>query len=107
MLNKSVFVLAAIVTIGASVTAAAAVSVAATPISKTVAAMPIGTPVSKAPGTKVVVHIPATLNWSCTSTSDGGLQCTDPRTGKTYACLMDPSNGLECEVGSDYIPGSY
>jgi len=98
MLRKSVFVLTAIVTIAASVTAAAAVSVAATPISKTVAATPIGTPVSGAPGTKIVVHIPWSLNWTCVPTQGGGYECTDPVTHMSYACLIDPIEGLLCDI---------
>jgi len=109
MISKSVFVLTAFVTIAASVTATAAVSVAATPIAKSVATTPISTAVTKSPAPLVWRTIPRSLGWTCVkNTLTTGYSCTDPQTGKVYYCAApDPITGETiCDVGDDTIPGS-
>jgi len=104
MLTKSVLVLTAFVTIATSVDAR---SIAATPVAATVSAAPIkNTAVVAPPTAKVLRTIPASLNWTCSS-SLGEYTCTDPKTGKSYVCTnADASGARMCEVGDDRIPGS-
>jgi hypothetical protein len=105
MLGKAALALTALLSITASASAVAALAVAATSIQKSVAAKPIVGPVSKPIGTQVIAGIPGDLHWTCVQGGQSGMICTDPQTGKSYACMV-AAEGLMCDIGDDEVPGS-